>query len=107
MRYTTILDLRDWSLLYKNKNIRLLWLHLTLSAAHEGPSKGYYFCTIRQLAEEVGITPGECRHALAQLNKASLIAYYAWKGRYGHRRSAIYVCKDVKTFKEKTKRNDS
>ena len=94
-------------MLYKSKNLRLIWLHLTLSAFHEGANKGYYIGTQRQLADDVGLTPGECRHALKLLEKAGLISYYKWKGKYGHRRSAIYVCKDVKTFKLKETKNDS
>lgn len=103
MRYTTIVDLRDWSLLYRSKNVRLLWLHLSLSAAHEGYSKGYYICTIRGLADEVGLTPGECRHALKLLIAAGLITIQIGKAKYGHKRSAIYVCKDIKTTKTKLK----
>lgn len=107
MRYTTILDIRDWGMLYKSKNLRLIWLHLTLSASHEGASKGYYIGTQRQLAEDVGMTPGECRHALNLLEKAGLIVNYKWKGKYGHRRSAIFVVKDIKCFKLKPTKNDS
>lgn len=101
MRYTTILDLRDWSVLYKSKNIRLLWLHLTLSAAHEGPYKGYYIRSVRDLADEVGLTPSECRHALKQIAKAGIIKYQLFKPKYGHARTAIFVYKDIKTLRAK------
>lgn len=73
MRYTTILDLRDWPLLYKNHNVRLLYLHLVLIARYEDTYKDWAKISIRKLAVDSGLTESACRHALKVLEKAKLI----------------------------------
>ena len=73
MRYTTILDLRDWPLLYKNPNVRLLYLHLVLIARYEDTYKDWAKISIRKLAVDAGLTYSACRHALRVLEKAKII----------------------------------
>lgn len=73
MRYTTILDLRDWPLLYKNQNVRLLYLHLVLIARYEDTYKDWAKISIRKLAVDAGLTDSACRHALRVLEKAKII----------------------------------
>lgn len=69
MRYTKIVDIRDLDI-YKNPNIRLVYLHLCLMA----DSRTNEVTLSRSLAcDRIGCTPAAYRHALEQLQKAGLI----------------------------------
>lgn len=73
MRYTTILDLRDWPKLYKNPNCRLIYLHLVLLARYEDTYKDWCHVSFRRLAADVGLTESATRHAIKILEASKLI----------------------------------
>lgn len=69
MRYCKIVDIRDMEI-YKNQNIRLVYLHLCLMA----DSRTSEVTLSRSLAcDRIGVTPAAYRHALEQLQKVGLI----------------------------------
>lgn len=102
MRYTTILDLRDIPELYKSHNVRLVYLHLTLRAYYDKKKHGELvdccWVALRQLAEEVGITPSECHTALNKLSARGYIKVKIWKPQGKHGK---YLIRVLKNFKEK------
>lgn len=73
MRYTTILDLRDWPSLYKNHNIRLVYLHLVFISGYHDYNRDVANISLRRLAADTGITESACRNALAKLEKYRII----------------------------------
>lgn len=71
MRYTKIVDIRDLDI-YKNQNIRLVYLHLCLMS----DSRTNEVVLSRSLAcDRIGVTAAAYRHALEQLAKCSLIEF--------------------------------
>lgn len=73
MRYTTILDLRDWPPLYANSNIRLLYLHLVLISGYHDYNRDLATTSLRRLEAETGLTLSAVRHGLACLEKYKII----------------------------------
>lgn len=73
MRYTTILDLRDWPNLYRNINIRLVYLHLCLCSGYHDYNRDVTKISVRGLAADSGLTESAVRHALRQLEKYKII----------------------------------
>lgn len=74
MRYTTIIDLTEMPELYKNPNVRLLYLHMVLKSGYHDNDRDWLRASIRRLAADTGLTESATRHALAMLQKAKLIA---------------------------------
>lgn len=74
MRYTTIIDITASRTLYRNHNVRLVYLHLCLVAGYHDQDRDWSDKSIRQLAGETGITVAAVRHALKQLESSKLIA---------------------------------
>lgn len=56
----------DWAL-YRDINARALFFHLMLSAEYNGANRGVYVTTIRQLAEDNGLSVRNVRTALKKL----------------------------------------
>lgn len=75
MRYTTIIDISEYESLYKNLNVRLVYLHLVLKSGYQDINKDWCRISIRALAEQTGTTISACRNALKQLQKAKMIRY--------------------------------
>lgn len=73
MRYTPIIDISEFRELYKNLNIRLVYLHMVLKSGYHDYDKDILNVSIRGLAEDVGLNVGAVRHALEMLTKAKLI----------------------------------
>ena len=73
MRYTTILDLRDWPALYRNHNIRLVYMHLVLIAGYHDNNRDKACISLRQLSADVGLTLSTIRHALTTLERQRII----------------------------------
>lgn len=67
MRYTTIIDVTQCPDIYRNINVRLLYLHMVLTCGYHDNDKGLVRKSVRQLAEETGITKSATEHALRQL----------------------------------------
>ena len=73
MRYTTIIDISEYPSLYKNLNVRLVYLHLVLKCGYHDDDRDLYGVSIRRLAFEVGLTISAIRHALQQLETSGMI----------------------------------
>lgn len=74
MRYTTIIDISEQAGVYRNKNARLIYLHLALKSGYHDDDRDEITISIRALAAAAGCTFSATRHALAQLEAAQLIA---------------------------------
>lgn len=73
MRYTTIIDIREQTSVYKNPLVRLVYLHLVLLAGYHDEDRDFVSISYRQLADQVGITLSATRHAVAILCKYGLL----------------------------------
>lgn len=74
MRYTTIIDISTSRDLYKNINVRLIYLHMVLKAGYHDHDRDLVRYSIRNLAADAGLTISATRHALAMLMKFRMIA---------------------------------
>lgn len=73
MRYTTLIDISEIPIIYRNQNSRLVYLHLALKAGYHDNDRDLTDISIRRLAAEVGLTMSATRHALGILQKFQLI----------------------------------
>lgn len=73
MRYTTILDLRDLPILYKNANVVRVYYHLVLIAGYEDRNKDWARISFRRLAAEMDITLSAAIHAIKMLERYKII----------------------------------
>lgn len=73
MRYTTVIDISEMPSLYKNINVRLLYLHMSLKAGYHEEDRDLLDTSIRRLAAETGLTMAATRHALKMLQQARLV----------------------------------
>ena len=51
MRYTTLIDIRDNPILYRNHNVRLVYLHLVLVAGYHDVNRDIVSASLRVLAK--------------------------------------------------------
>lgn len=72
MRYTTIIDCRPLPC-YRNKNARLVYLHLVLACGYHDSDRDLTEISVRSLAADVCISVGAVRAALKSLEKSRLI----------------------------------
>lgn len=75
MRYTTVIDISEFPMLYRNVNVRLLYFHLCLKAGYHDFDRDICDISVRRLAQEVGITYSATRHALRILEEQRFITY--------------------------------
>lgn len=73
MRYTTIIDLSEYSSLYRNHNVRLVYLHMVLKSGWHDEDRDILDMSIRALAQGAGLSIAAVRHALKQLEKSQLV----------------------------------
>lgn len=73
MRYTTIIDLSEFPAVYRNKNVRLVYLHLVLKSGYHDNDRDLIDISIRNLAWSVGLSVSATRHALHTLEQARMI----------------------------------
>lgn len=73
MRYTTLIDISESKDLYRNPNVRLVYLHLVLKSGYHDNDRDICTTSIRNLAAATGLTIAATRHALKQLTKAKLV----------------------------------
>lgn len=73
MRYTTVIDIRDYPEVYRNQNCRLLYLHLALMAGYHDADRDRVRISIRRLADSCGLTVSATRHATNVLVAAKLL----------------------------------
>lgn len=73
MRYTTLIDITELPDVYRNKNVRLLYMHMVLKSGYHDQDRDLLAISIRRLASDVGLTISATRHAVAQLEAAGLL----------------------------------
>lgn len=73
MRYTTLIDISELPDVYRNKNVRLLYMHIVLKSGYHDQNRDLLDKSLRSLASEVGLTFSATRHAVAQLEAAGLL----------------------------------
>lgn len=73
MRYTTIVDISQMQDIYRNTNLRLVYLHLCLRSGYHDDDRDKIRISIRKLAEEAGLTVSATRHALRRLQADHLL----------------------------------
>lgn len=73
MRYTTVIDLREYPQAYKSDSVRLLYLHLSLQAGYHEEDRDIVSTSIRRLALGAGLTVSATRHALHVLQSIGLL----------------------------------
>lgn len=89
MRYTTIIDIREFPL-YKNPACRTLYLHMVLASGYHETDMDQVEISIRGLASQTGLTISATRHALSVLMKAGLV-----RRQSGHLTVAKYILQEV------------
>ena len=88
MRYTTIIDIREFPL-YKNPACRTLYLHMVLASGYHETDMDQVTISIRGLATQTGLTVSATRHALSVLMKAGLV-----RRQSGHLTVAKYILQE-------------
>lgn len=73
MRYTTVIDISKLHSVYRNQNVRLLYLHLCLKAGYHDDDRDIVDMSLRRLAADCGLTLSATRHALKVLSDAQLV----------------------------------
>lgn len=74
MRYTTIIDITETPGIYRNKNARLVYLHLVLRSGYHESDRDLIDISIRNLAMAVGLSISATRHSLLCLEREKLIS---------------------------------
>lgn len=74
MRYTTIIDITEQPAVYRNTNVRLLYLHLCLKCGYHDHDRDIYDRSLRSMAADCGLTLSAVRHALHILEQAQLVS---------------------------------
>lgn len=69
MRYTTIIDISEQRDLYRNVNVRLVYLHLVLKSGYHDHDRDQVKISYRSLAADTGLTLSSVRHAINVLVK--------------------------------------
>lgn len=73
MRYTTIIDISDIPAIYRNHNVRLIYLHLALKAGYHDEDRDITDLSVRRLSADSGLTISATRHALKILEASKMI----------------------------------
>lgn len=74
MRYTTIIDLSELPAVYRNRNARLLYLHLCLKCGYHDDDRDIMVTSLRRLSADVGLTLSATRFAIGQLEANDLVS---------------------------------
>lgn len=73
MRYTTVIDIRDYPTVYRCLSARVLYLHMVLAAGYHDDDLDKVSKSLRGLAWETGLSVAAVRHGLQVLQKAGLL----------------------------------
>lgn len=73
MRYTTIIDISEYPQVYRNVNVRLLYMHLVLKSGYHDEDRDMITTSIRRLAADTGLTVSAVRFALKVLQSYQLL----------------------------------
>lgn len=81
MRYTTVIDISEIPAIYRNRNARLLYIHMAMKAGYHDYDRDLLTISIRSLASQTGLTVSAVRHALLQLEAHQLLTRdgLAWR----------------------------
>ncbi len=74
MRYTTIIDIREFPQIYRNDNAKLVYLHLVLISGYHNEDRDQTTISIRQISYDTGLTVSAVRHSLKVLVSAGLLS---------------------------------
>lgn len=73
MRYTTIIDISEFPSIYRNHNLRLIYMHLCLRSGYHDDDRDLIDISIRRLASDTGLSVSSVRHGLKILQASRLI----------------------------------
>lgn len=73
MRYTTIIDIREFPQIYRNDHAKLVYLHLTLISGYHDEDRDQTPISIRQICYDTGLSLSAVRHSLKVLISAGLL----------------------------------
>lgn len=73
MRYTTLIDISEAPKLYRNKNTRIVYLHLVLKSGYHDHDRDMARISVRELAWQTGLSVAAVRNATAQLMKWQML----------------------------------
>lgn len=74
MRYTTIIDISEIPVIYRNHNACRVYIHMALKSGYHDADRDVIHVSVRRLASDCGISVAAARHALGVLQRAELIA---------------------------------
>lgn len=74
MRYTTIIDIREFPQIYRNNNAKLVYLHLALISGYHDEDRDQTPISIRQICYDTGLSLSAVRHSLKVLISAGLLS---------------------------------
>ena len=73
MRYTTIIDIREFPQIYRNDHAKLVYLHLVLISGYHDEDRDQTPISIRQICYDTGLSLSAVRHSLKVLISAGLL----------------------------------
>lgn len=73
MRYTTIIDITEIPDVYRNSNVRLVYLHLVLKSGYHEDDLDKIKLSVRGIMYGTGLSLSAVRHALQVLEKNGLL----------------------------------
>lgn len=73
MRYTTVIDIREFPQIYRNNNAKLVYLHLVLVSGYHDEDRDQTPISIRQICYDTGLSLSAVRHSLKVLISAGLL----------------------------------
>lgn len=74
MRYTTIIDIREFPQIYRNDHVKLVYLHLVLISGYHDEDRDQTPISIRQICYDTGLSLSAVRHSLKVLISAGLLS---------------------------------
>ena len=74
MRYTTIIDIREFPQIYRNDHAKLVYLHLVLISGYHDEDRDQTPISIRQICYDTGLSLSAVRHSLKVLISAGLLS---------------------------------
>lgn len=74
MRYTTVIDIREFPQIYRNNNAKLVYLHLALISGYHDEDRDQTPVSIRQICYDTGLSLSAVRHSLKVLISAGLLS---------------------------------
>ena len=74
MRYTTIIDIREFPQIYRNNHVKLVYLHLVLISGYHDEDRDQTSISIRQICYDTGLSLSAVRHSLKVLISAGLLS---------------------------------